>query len=158
MKPTSRVTLVWFELPLAAYFSPQQLDELNTIDNIRGVGDVPVPEGWFRSARIGRNRRDSRTQGSNTPSSEAPSPTSTSPSLSFHPLPSSHLRHPSSSHFSTSPTPSGYLSPAPSSPPHIPHQTSHHSMGQLVPLEVLVRTSGPRRDPVDEQLLRRFSS
>src|SRR5688572_988264 len=47
---------------LAAYFSPGKLEELDTIDNIRGVGDVLVPEGWFRSARIGRNRRDSRSQ------------------------------------------------------------------------------------------------
>lgn len=143
---------------LTAYFSPQQLDELNTIDTIRGVGDVPVPEGWFRSARIGRNRRDSRTQGSNAPSSGASSPPSTSPPLSFHQPPSSHPRHPPSSQFSTSPSSSGHLGPSSTSPPHSPRQTSHHSMGQLVPLEILVRTSGPRRDPVDEQLLRRFSS
>jgi Gti1/Pac2 family transcription factor len=43
----------------AAYFSQQKLDQLNTIDDIPGVGDVPVPDGWFRSARRdAKARRD----------------------------------------------------------------------------------------------------
>ncbi|EIW77229.1 hypothetical protein CONPUDRAFT_29128, partial [Coniophora puteana RWD-64-598 SS2] len=36
---------------LTAYFSQQGLDRLRTVDQLHGVGDVPVPEGWFRSAR-----------------------------------------------------------------------------------------------------------
>lgn len=44
---------------LTAYFSQQKLDRLNTVDNIQGVGDVPVPDGWFRSARRdGKSRRE----------------------------------------------------------------------------------------------------
>ncbi|KAF8180372.1 hypothetical protein BJ912DRAFT_981108 [Pholiota molesta] len=104
---------------LTAYFSPQKLDELDTIDNLRGVGDMVVPEGWFRSARIGRSRRDSRTHGS--PQSEAPSQSSTSTTLNY----GSHQRHPSSSHISSIPPPP---------------------------------SAGPRRDPADELLLRKFSS
>ncbi|KAG2039194.1 Gti1/Pac2 family-domain-containing protein, partial [Suillus americanus] len=45
---TRGITRKWH---LTAYFSQQKLDRLNTIDNIPGVGDVPVPDGWFRSAR-----------------------------------------------------------------------------------------------------------
>ncbi|KAG6861291.1 hypothetical protein C0995_001845 [Termitomyces sp. Mi166 len=45
----------------AAYFSQQRLDELGTIDEIPGVGDVQVPEGLFRSARAGKMRRDHRS-------------------------------------------------------------------------------------------------
>ncbi|KAF8970218.1 Gti1/Pac2 family-domain-containing protein [Flammula alnicola] len=143
---------------LTAYFSPQKLDELSTIDNMRGVGDVVVPEGWFRSARIGRSRRDSRSHVSNS-QSDAPSQPSTSTALNFHHPSNSHQRYPSSSHLSTSPTPSGYSSPASSSSPHsLSYEPSHHSMNQLVPIEVLVRTAGPRRDPADELLLRKFSS
>jgi len=127
---------------LTAYFSPQKLDELHTIDGLRGVGDAVVPEGWFRSARIGRNRRDSRNQGSHTQTSEGSSPPSTSPILNSPQSSNPHPRHPSLSSYSTQN--SGNMSPG--------------SMSQLVPLEVLVRTAGPRRDPADEQLLRRFLS
>lgn len=41
---------------VAAYFSQQKLDSLDTVDNIRGVGDVSVPEGLFRSGRAGKSR------------------------------------------------------------------------------------------------------
>jgi len=121
---------------LAAYFSPSRLDELDTIDSIRGVGDVAVPEGWFRSARIGRNRRDSRSQIPPIPSPESQRSPSNSPT--FHPM----LAAPSGGQSFGSPI------------PYKPDNSQH----QLVPLEVLVRTSGPRRDPADEQLLRRFCS
>ena len=140
-------------LAIAAYFSPQKLDELHTIDSIRGVGDAVVPEGWFRSARIGRNRRDSRNQGAHTHSSEASSPPSTSAILNSHHSSNSHHRHPSSSSYSISGGSNGSSSPTQNS-----GDMSPRSISQLVPLEVLVRTSGPRRDPADEQLLRRFIS
>lgn len=43
----------------AAYFSQTTLDSLGTIDSIPGVGDVPVPEGIFKSARAGKmNKRN----------------------------------------------------------------------------------------------------
>ncbi|KAJ3517908.1 hypothetical protein NLJ89_g207 [Agrocybe chaxingu] len=67
---------------LTAYFSPHRLDELDTIDNLRGVGDVVVPEGWFRSARIGRNRRDSRTPRT-SPNLRGPQPFAYIVSLKF---------------------------------------------------------------------------
>jgi len=144
-------------LAKAAYFSPQKLDELHTIDGLRGVGDAVVPDGWFRSARIARNRRDSRNQGSNTQTSEGSSPPSTSTILNPHQSSNSYYRHPSSPSYSTSVPHSGGSSGSSSSTQNS-GDTSPHSMSQLVPLEVLVRTAGPRRDPADEQLLRRFVS
>ncbi|KAF8996275.1 hypothetical protein BDQ17DRAFT_1181306, partial [Cyathus striatus] len=35
---------------LTVYFSLTKVDELDTIDNIPGVGDVIVPDRWFESA------------------------------------------------------------------------------------------------------------
>ncbi|PPQ80926.1 hypothetical protein CVT26_014959 [Gymnopilus dilepis] len=139
---------------LTAYFSPSTLDGLDTIDNIRGVGDVTVPEGWFRSARIGRNRRDSRAHGANSISPD--SPHSPPASMGMIPPPNSHQRLPSPSHPPSPPAPSVYHNIPLPLPSH--SSNSHHSMSQLVPLEILVRTSGPKRDPADELLLRRFSS
>ncbi|EJF63858.1 hypothetical protein DICSQDRAFT_153679 [Dichomitus squalens LYAD-421 SS1] len=43
---------------LTAYFSQTTLDSLGTIESIPGVGDVQVPEGWFKSARASKiNKR-----------------------------------------------------------------------------------------------------
>lgn len=160
---------LFFTYKTAAYFSPLKLDELSTIDNIRGVGDVVVPEGWFRSARIGRNRTNSRTNGGPNPHSPenhvlnlpSSSPTSNGNYYysSAHSSPHHHHRQPS--HPSSSPAPpSGYHHQTFSPPPPVPpmptshgYENSHH---QLVPLEILTRNSGPRRDPADELLLRRF--
>ncbi|KAL1673048.1 Gti1/Pac2 family-domain-containing protein [Schizophyllum commune] len=36
---------------LTAYFSQSTLDSLRSVESIPGVGDVPVPEGWFRGTR-----------------------------------------------------------------------------------------------------------
>ena len=142
---------------VAAYFSPQKLDELHTIDNLRGIGDTVVPEGWFRSARIGRNRRDSRNQGSHTQTSEGSSPPSTSTILNSHQSSNSHHRHPSSPSYSTSTLHSGGSGGSSSSTQNV-GDTSPRSVSQLVPIEVLIRTTGPRRDPADEQVIRRFIS
>ncbi|PPQ87683.1 hypothetical protein CVT25_011450 [Psilocybe cyanescens] len=156
--PTDRPRGIIRKWHLTAYFSPHKLDELDTIDNIRGVGDVPVPEGWFRSARIGRNRRDSRTNGTVPLSPEVPNLSPTSPISNYHYASGSHQAHPSM-YIPISPLPSGYSSSESASPPQISsHDGLHRPASQLVPLEVLVRTSGPRRDPADEQTLRRFLS
>ncbi|TFK41617.1 Gti1/Pac2 family-domain-containing protein [Crucibulum laeve] len=159
--PADRARGIFRKWHLTAYFSQQKLDELNTIDNIRGIGDVPVPDGWFKSARAGKTRRDSRNHASNPQPSEGGSPypsTSHSHTFAHQSSPSSHPRNQSSPHhMSTSPTPSDYSSTASSSSSgglSIPSI----SPGKLVPLEYLQNTSGPRRDPTDEQLLRRFSS
>ncbi|KAI8986705.1 Gti1/Pac2 family-domain-containing protein [Trametes punicea] len=49
------VTRKWH---LTAYFSQTTIDSLGTIDDIPGVGDVVVPEGWFKSARASKaNKR-----------------------------------------------------------------------------------------------------
>ncbi|KAI6099479.1 Gti1/Pac2 family-domain-containing protein [Pisolithus croceorrhizus] len=149
---------------LTAYFSQQKLDRLDTVDNIQGVGDVPVPDGWFRSARRdGKSRReDDLTKSvvakrlSQAPM-EAMSPT-TEP-VAYH---SSQQHHqyqeaqlvPSLSTCPSSPSSSSSSTPATPSPRLNPDRTSD----RLVPLEYLQSLPQRRRDPIDEQLLQRFST
>jgi hypothetical protein len=124
------------------------------VDEIHGVGDVTVPEGWFKSARVGKTRRDSRAQGGNVQPSEAALQPTTPPLYSY-PLGSPNsrpLHDPARQH--SSPSPSSQSSTT-SSP--LIHNGGHQT-GHLVPLEYLQNVSAPRRDPNDEQLLRRFSS
>lgn len=148
----------------AAYFSQSKLDSLQTIDNIRGVGDVLVPDGWFRSARATKARRDNReiSGGPSSPSGDAAvDPPEPIDSFS-HRLPSQSRR----SHLPpySEPTSRQELRPSPkamatrsksSSPPSGLSQLAPG--GQLVPLEYLQSISYPRRDPTDEQLLRKFT-
>ncbi|OSD07799.1 hypothetical protein PYCCODRAFT_1357999 [Trametes coccinea BRFM310] len=42
---------------LTAYFNQTAIDSLGTIDDIPGVGDVVVPEGWFKSARASKVKK-----------------------------------------------------------------------------------------------------
>jgi len=148
---------------LTAYFSQQRLDELNTIDRIRGIGDVLVPDGLFRSARAGKMRRDHRN-----PNKKAQQP----PDLVIHPE-GYHFNHdqasslssrcrdsPSSNHHMSLSPPSSDRSRDSSPSPGTPslQSGSPYDQAKLVPLEYLQNVSGARRDPVDEQLLRRFSS
>ncbi|KAF5318656.1 hypothetical protein D9619_010698 [Psilocybe cf. subviscida] len=158
--PADRARGIVRKWHLTAYFSPQKLDELNTIDNIRGVGDVVVPDGWFRSARIGRTRRDSRSAQPGAPGhpSEPRDPAVSIVTNHHHASESTH-RPPPPSQTHSSPIPSGYSSPISSSPPNrLDYDNMHRSRTQLVPIEVLVQTGGRRRDPADELLLRKFSS
>jgi len=136
----------------AAYYSRNKVDELRTVDEIPGVGDAMVSEGWFKSARVGKVRRDSRTYSGGPHPGEIP-PSSTTPPLYAYSLgsPTSHSRYiqyPNQHTISSGP--SGHFS-APSS-------TQNHLTEHLVPLEYLKNISAPRRDPTDEQLLRRFAS
>lgn len=150
---------------LTAYFSQQRLDELDTIDRVPGVGDVPVPDGLFRSARAGKMRRDHRNS-----SKKAKQP----PDLVIRPE-SYRLYHDQASSPSSrrrpSPSPDHHtsLSPpfadrsrdsSPSSESASPQSISpgRQDPAKLVPLEYLQNVSGARRNPVDEQFLRRFSS
>lgn len=143
----------------AAYFSQQKLDELNTIDRIPGVGDVPVPDGWFRSARASKVRRD--TAGSTSPSSAnyatglpaSPPISSTYPQYRESLSPSyesstSPVSFDHSSSVSSSSMPNTHIS-------NVPVRGGQHD---LVPLEYLQNISGKKRDPRDEQLLRLFGS
>lgn len=211
-------------LLIAAYFSQQKLDRLNTVDNIQGIGDVPVPDGWFRSARRdGKSRRDDDLPksvvakrmsqapmegviSSSDPllpsfyQSQAPTPiytqfpTSANPSqldLSEAPgrkttfsLPSSaeHHHYTSSTirqttysepnlvagrdHIRYRENLAGYTSPncpsppsSSSSTPATPSPRIHpiHLSEKLVPLDHLQTLAYPRRDPIDEQILQRFT-
>ncbi|KAJ3001731.1 hypothetical protein NUW54_g6247 [Trametes sanguinea] len=56
--PEDRRRAVTRKWHLTAYFSQTTIDSLGTIDDIPGVGDVVVPEGWFKSARASKaNKR-----------------------------------------------------------------------------------------------------
>ncbi|KXN89144.1 cAMP-independent regulatory protein pac2 [Leucoagaricus sp. SymC.cos] len=152
--PADRTRGIIRKWHLTAYFSQNKLDELRTVDEIPGIGDVAVPEGWFKSARVGKARRDSRAQGNNPQSVEASSQSTTPPFYTY-PLGSS----PTSQSRSNGPPNQRSSPPSPSS--HSSTSSIHntpHPTGQLVPLEYLKNVSAPRRDPTDEQLLRRFSS
>ncbi|KAF8634852.1 hypothetical protein AX17_004100 [Amanita inopinata Kibby_2008] len=147
---------------LTAYFSQQKLAGLDTIDNIQGGGVITVPEGWFRSARTMKSRRDSRNYGH---ASQLPERNLYPAAPSFHEAPPHILDlhgyevlHPLR-HCSPSSSSGGRNSPSASPTAQTRPPTSRlGSSQQLVPLEYLQTVSAPPRDPVDEQLLRRFSS
>ncbi|KAJ7136003.1 Gti1/Pac2 family-domain-containing protein [Mycena epipterygia] len=129
---------------LTAYFNQETLNELDTIDDpsLRYL-NVPVPDGWFRSARATKARRENRTIAEHT-HSDLSTPAAqtryrgqiTTLNTAFaSPVPLSSPRHPAFIHAPLTPT------------------------GRLVPLEYLQNTSQKnRRDPTDEQFLRRFGS
>ncbi|KAJ7145325.1 Gti1/Pac2 family-domain-containing protein [Mycena crocata] len=144
--------------PSAAYFNQETLNELDTIDDLRYL-DVPVPDGWFRSARATTARRENRTMPEHNPSEAIiSSPTSQSSNhLVVLPTPAAQTRY--RGQISTLKT--TFASPVPVSSPR--HPAFIHApltpTGRLVPLEYLQNTSQKnRRDPTDEQFLRRFGS
>lgn len=63
--------LIFNHFNIAAYFSQKKLESLATIDTISGIGNIPVPEGLFRSGRTGKGRRQdsdpTRSAGSHIP-------------------------------------------------------------------------------------------
>ena len=145
----------------AAYFSQQKLANLETIDSIHMVGNTIVPDGWFGSARtVPKMRRDSRGYGSTSHLTDRnlyPSPLNLGEGPSqISDFPPNRdvlqlLQH------SSPPSSSGR---SPSSSPNVQATTLTSrvsSSQQLVPLEILQAVSAPQRDPMDEQLLRRFS-
>ncbi|KAG6834591.1 hypothetical protein H0H93_008722 [Arthromyces matolae] len=143
---------------LTAYFNQQRLYELGTIDNVRGVVDVLVPEGLFRSARLGKTRRDHRgsVKRLERPIASGHSESSNSRFDSVIEPPRARSRGSSpvaytcttfSSRFSDN---SRECSPS--------SESSRQVSGtSLVPLEYLQNITAPRRNPADEQLLRRFT-
>jgi hypothetical protein len=61
---------------LTAYFSQSRLDELYTVDCIPGIGNVPIPDGWFKSARARKPRRNTLTGSGRDEHSSSSSPSS----------------------------------------------------------------------------------
>ncbi|KIJ61430.1 hypothetical protein HYDPIDRAFT_115896 [Hydnomerulius pinastri MD-312] len=228
--PDDRPRGIFRKWHLTAYFSQQKLDRLNTVDNIQAIGDIPVPDGWFRSARRdgGKSRREDDLPKSVVAKrlSQAPmegvmstsEPVVQSPFYQSQPsasiytqfptsanasqlelleapgarktaysLPSS-AEHPQAHYSSTSirqttysapnlatgrghsqyresfagqtssncPSPPSSSSSMPATPS--PRINPTHLSEQLVPLEYLQSLSYPRRDPIDEQFLQRFST
>jgi len=220
--PEDRPRGIFRKWHLTAYFSQQKLDRLNTVDNIQGIGDILVPDGWFRSARRdGKSRReddlpksvvakrlsqtpmegvmptsDPAQSSFYQPKAQAPIytqfPTSANssqlelleaparktayslPSSAEHPKYGSIAVHQSAytapnsatgtlyreSHAaqtsSNCPSPLSSSSSMPATPS--PRLNPVHLSEKLVPLEYLQNLSYPRREPIDEQFLRRFST
>ncbi|KAG9311686.1 Gti1/Pac2 family-domain-containing protein [Chiua virens] len=225
--PDDRPRGIFRKWHLTAYFSQQKLDRLNTIDNIQGIGDVPVPDGWFRSARRdGKSRRDDdlpksvvakrisqtsveaviqsadpvppsfyHSQPSAAIYTQFPTSSSTSqlelaeppnarkttfslPSSADHPshyassgirqttysepnlvAGRDHVRHREGHPFvipNCPPSPPSSSSSTPATPS--PQMNPVHMSEKLVPLDFLQSLAYPRRDPIDEQFLQRFST
>ncbi|KII91210.1 hypothetical protein PLICRDRAFT_173100 [Plicaturopsis crispa FD-325 SS-3] len=183
--PADRAEKITRKWHITAYFSQQTLDGLRPIDQIPGVGDVPLPEGWFKSARATKKRSattssspvSSRKKRASTEAVVVPvdAPLASTSSFSANPPPAYYHRarnspplyeepsysYPSPDHNrahnmpyddtpSTSSSSSGNATPSPAA--------STSRLGEaLVPLKYLMDHSYPRRDPIDEQLLSRFS-
>ncbi|KAJ6631121.1 hypothetical protein B0H10DRAFT_1773279 [Mycena sp. CBHHK59/15] len=139
---------------LTAYFDQETLSELDTIDKLRYL-DVPIPDGWFKSARATKARRENRVISEQAQFSEAPIISPAAQSSDHSPTaPAAQSRY--RGQISTLNT--ALANPVPISSPRHPSftQAPLTPTGRLVPLEYLRNTSYPRRDPTDEQLLRRF--
>lgn len=68
---------------ITAYWSQETVDNLKSVSDIPGVGDVPVPTGWFKSARAAKTRK-------HEPQGEPPAQTTfalTKPSVAPHQAP-----------------------------------------------------------------------
>ncbi|KAJ7039782.1 Gti1/Pac2 family-domain-containing protein [Mycena alexandri] len=126
---------------LTAYFNQETLNELDTIDDLRHL-NVPVPDGWFRSARATKARRENRAIADHPRSSEGNISSPTSPSsdhsMAF-PTPAAQTRY--RGRISTLKT--TFASPVPLSSPQNPAfiHAPLTPTGRLVPLEYLQNTS-----------------
>lgn len=147
----------------AAYFSQEKLSQLRTIDSVRGIGNVSVPDGLFRSARANKARRDTGVEGSLPGTTETVIPSVILPlSPRGHPGTITHSSYSRSSVIApikttmTSSTSSSSCSST--SSPVLIHAPTTTPPKQLVPLLYLQNNTSPRRDPADEQLLRRFNT
>ncbi|KIY64407.1 hypothetical protein CYLTODRAFT_425236 [Cylindrobasidium torrendii FP15055 ss-10] len=134
---------------LTAYFNQDEVDSLQTLDRLPSISSLP-PNDWFRSARTPKNARRDRDASARAPTLKAsPSAVRNASRLTSPPMSDSELSV-SSSQSSTAG--SSYGRDHRSSP------TKDSSLrATLVPLEHLQKSSTSRRDPLDEQLIRRFS-
>lgn len=79
----------------AAYFDQRSVESLGVIDDIPGVGGIAVPEGYFRSARAMKGRRDEHRRGPGGqllgPVADYSQPLSAAPGALYTIFPSSNL-------------------------------------------------------------------
>ncbi|CAK5272402.1 unnamed protein product [Mycena citricolor] len=157
---------------LTAYFNQETLNELDTIDDLRYL-DMPVPDGWFRSARATKTRRENRALGGgidqqqqhNRPSEPGRVSSPTSPlaagcdmMATFNPVPAAQTRFRGTLR-AVFPSSSGSPKLLLPLPPSSPKRAAFMMSSGLVPLEYLQKHSQRnRRNPTDEQLLRRFAA
>ncbi|KAJ8482253.1 hypothetical protein ONZ45_g15016 [Pleurotus djamor] len=99
---------------LTAYFTQATVDQLGTVDDIDGVGNLDVPDGLFKSTRVGKGRKNDEGSGRVGESSTATASATRTPpgSQSLHmyqPYPNAHY-------------PSSYYAPSEYSPAASPHQ------------------------------------
>ncbi|TFK49403.1 hypothetical protein OE88DRAFT_1633432 [Heliocybe sulcata] len=118
---------------LTAYFSQETVDSLTPVSALPGIGDVTVPEGWFRSARSSKTRRDMLDAQSRSAASS-----------------------PSSGASSVSPSTPANNASDDSLPRSLRSGDSPLEDVDLVPLEYLQNKSCPPRDPADQEMMRRL--
>lgn len=146
-----------------AYYTPETLDDLYTVDDIPLLRNIVVPDGWYNCARASRLRENSSRQNRRNSPDDAtfvhhPYPTATITTYAayapyINDSASSH--HP---HVTSPPVYWGYsqiqtdfrFPPLPPAPP--------HRGVSLAPLDQLQAGRHQRRDPADEVLLRSFNS
>ncbi|TEB30387.1 hypothetical protein FA13DRAFT_1630840 [Coprinellus micaceus] len=79
---------------LTAYFTQGTIDQLRSVDDVPGVGDLVVPEGHFKSTRVGKRSKADESKGESSKSNSVtrtyapfPSPYSnTSAAVDSHPV------------------------------------------------------------------------
>ncbi|KAF5390016.1 hypothetical protein D9757_003839 [Collybiopsis confluens] len=151
--PADRARGIVRKWHLTAYFSQEKLSWLRTIDSVEGIGNVAAPDGLFRSARANKTRRDSEVS--------LPGPTAV-PESAIRSYPSPHAGAAGYTAYYSTPASPIFPSPPSRSIQAPTNSVSTHNplfqAEQLVPLHYLQQSMPPRRDPLDEQLLRRFSA
>jgi len=137
---------------LNAYYTQDTADQLRTVDQLRELRYIQVPEGRYICARTSsarRSNRGSQAAGYRANYRYSSSPSDISPTT---PGPSFGLAISGDPSGAVSPSLMGpashYLSTSPASP--------HPSHRLLAPLEYLQTISPPARDPVDDEALRSF--
>src|SRR5882762_2537855 len=80
----------YLTVPTAAYFTQATVDQLNTINDIPGVGTLFVPEGLFQSTRTGKNRKFDNEESRGRSKDIFQPPSSTNSSRKYAPFPSTY--------------------------------------------------------------------
>ncbi|KAG9220463.1 hypothetical protein CCMSSC00406_0003919 [Pleurotus cornucopiae] len=76
---------------LTAYFTQATVDQLGTVDDIDGVGNLEVPDGLFKSTRVSKNRKGEESGRPGESSSVGPS---SAPSRTYSAFPTPYSNQP----------------------------------------------------------------
>ncbi|EIM83014.1 uncharacterized protein STEHIDRAFT_84413 [Stereum hirsutum FP-91666 SS1] len=152
------------KLHLNAYYTPETLDGLYTVDDIPLLRTIKVPDGWYICARASRLRENSSRMNRRNSPEEAtfvhhPYPSATITAYAAYSSP--YIDSSASAHHSRNASPPVYWGYPQTQTdfrfPPLPPAPAHRSVS-LAPLEQLQNGRHQRRDPSDEVLLRSFNS